>query len=725
MNYSSKFNSNSPTSIRSHTAADGPHGERASSGPAELRSGDYAESSQDSYSVRRQCRETAPRGLKSLVSLAFLILILLSGCTTSPFSHSPAPVTPADCERAKAWETWLTADSKKQPEFCSKDASASPWCEISEKRPELQKSYMAWRKQRLSSNPGPKARAVRPSWGKNGKLLNLAALQKASVSSIIRGLSKTTRGHLKTLTAESLKSETCSGPLYLALGSAWENFLPKADFKLIAELYDRSAACVASEAEDVTNTRFRGGLFYYAANDFEKARELFEKAAAAPSSTRSRSLFWLYRTHLRLGDNGKADDTIDRLESLHPTSFHGILGIQFAERTPQVRSTSHWFNTRASNAPQLNSLLEAAETLQSCSALAGSIPLTNWAIGQLPPQPDPKLLLYIAKLRETAGENPVKIAIAADALSANPNLVSRETLELFYPRPFWNFFEAQKNVIDPYFLTAVSRQESAFDPGAVSSAKAVGLLQIIPSTGRRFKRSANLRSPKDNVEVGARYLSALLKSTDGKVHHSLASYNAGPGKVKLWVTRYQTNDPILFTDLIPYRETREYVAAVLRNYFWYRTLYGNQADASAVVAGAFPADHGSVVALRQASTPVGKVAEKSTEKPAEKPAEKVAEQIPATEKAIAKAPKDTPSSSQEVPDLSADKKAAGDSQDKPAASAEAAAKVAEDKISGSVGGGDSEAAAAELAPGNAADEDMNQLPDDISIAPEIDKSQPN
>gem|GEM_PF-5815097 len=579
---------------------------------------------------------------------------------------------------------------------------------------------MAWRKQRLSSHPAPKARAVRPSWGKNDKLLNLAALQKASVSAIIRGLSKTTRGHLKTLTAESMKSETCSGPLYLALGSAWENFLPKADFKLIAELYDRSAACVASEAEDVTNTRFRGGLFSYAAGDFEKARELFEKAASAPSSTRSRSLFWLYRTHLRLGDNGKAEDTIDKLESLHPTSFHGILGIQFAERTPQVRSTSHWFNTRASNAPQLNSLLEAAETLQSCSALAGSIPLTNWAIGQLPPQPDPKLLLYIAKLRETAGENPVKIAIAADALSANPNLVSRETLELFYPRPFWNFFEAQKAVIDPYFLTAVSRQESAFDPGAVSSAKAVGLLQIIPSTGRRFKRNANLRAPKDNVEVGARYLNALLKSTDGKVHHSLASYNAGPGKVKLWVTRYQTNDAILFTDLIPYRETREYVAAVLRNYFWYRTLYGNQADASAVVAGAFPADHSSVVAPRQASTPVGKVADKSTDKPVEK----VAEQTPAKEKELAKAPKDLPSSSKEVPDL-AEKKEAGDSQEKPAASTESAAKVAEDKISGAAGA-DSEAAAADLAPGTAAaDEDMNQLPDDISIAPEIDKSQPN
>jgi hypothetical protein len=290
---------------------------------------------------------------------------------------------------------------------------------------------------------------------------------------------------------------------------------------------------------------------------------------------------------------------------------------------------------------------------------------------------------------------------------------------LFYPRPFWNFFEAQKTVIDPYFLTAVSRQESAFDPGAVSSAKAVGLLQIIPSTGRRFKRNANLRSPKDNVEVGARYLNALLKSTDGKVHHSLASYNAGPGKVKLWVTRYQTNDAILFTDLIPYRETREYVAAVLRNYFWYRTLYGNQADASPVVAGAFPADHTSVVALRQASTPMGKAAEKVAEKAAEKPAE----QIPVTEKQIAKAPKELPTASKEVPDL-ADKKDAGDSQDKPAASAEAAAKVAEEKISGAASGGDSEAAA-DLAPGTTTDEDMNQLPDDISIAPEIDKSQPN
>lgn len=733
----------------------------AKKGPADLRLALDNVTTQGGYSVRHQGRFAA---LAGVLSLAFV----LASCTAPPIAEPTGPtgepVTQADCNRAKAWEAWLIKEQKSLPSFClnasmenpdQTPASQSPtsvapakgkaaltgdnsWCEISAQRADFQKAYMTWRKNRLSSNPSPKGRAVRPKFGKGGKLTNLAELQKASISSILRGLGKSTRGHLKTVTEAALASESCSSALFLALGSAWENFLPKADFPLIGKLYERSADCGASEAEDATNTRFRGGLFFYASGDYAHARDLFAKSAAAPSSTRARSLFWLHRSHLKLGDKSAADSAIDKLESLHPTSFHGILGMALANRSNSLRSISRWYSPRSESA-SMNTLVQATEALQSCGAIAGSVVLSNWSIGQMPTPADPKNMLYIAKLRQNANEHPVKIAITADALAREPSLISQETLELFYPRPFWDAFDAQKKVLDPYFLLALARQESAFDPGAVSSAKAMGLLQLIPQTARRFRAKGSLRNPLHNVEVGARYMNFLIKASDGRVYHSLASYNAGPGKVKLWMKRYQTEDPMLFVDLIPYRETREYVSSVLRNYFWYRTLYGKDTEMAPVVAGAFPADAVAVTALRNATVPMSESERAAQIARAEKDA------------ATKEAPKETPNAvvakdakdakSAPVPELGPGKDkdagqsdAVADSGEKAQDSSKSGIRINKDQAlpylavdSQKTADVDEEKpAAASMAPGTAGSEDdSNVLPAEISVAPEIDKSPPN
>ncbi len=75
-----------------------------------------------------------------------------------------------------------------------------------------------------------------------------------------------------------------------------------------------------------------------------------------------------------------------------------------------------------------------------------------------------------------------------------------------------------------------------------------------------------------NVEIGAKYIIELLKKTNGQIHLALAAYNAGPNRLNTWSSRYTVDDPILFVDMIPFRETRDYVASVLRNYYWYRRI---------------------------------------------------------------------------------------------------------------------------------------------------------
>lgn len=75
-------------------------------------------------------------------------------------------------------------------------------------------------------------------------------------------------------------------------------------------------------------------------------------------------------------------------------------------------------------------------------------------------------------------------------------------------------------------------------------------------------------------------MAELRETMKGQLPLMIASYNAGEATVATWTQRYPTTDLLLFIDLIPYRETRDYVGFVLSNYFWYRRLYGENAGAT-------------------------------------------------------------------------------------------------------------------------------------------------
>lgn len=107
-------------------------------------------------------------------------------------------------------------------------------------------------------------------------------------------------------------------------------------------------------------------------------------------------------------------------------------------------------------------------------------------------------------------------------------------------------------------LHAVITAESAYDPNAISRAGAVGLMQLMPETAKRYGVS-NRRNPSDNVHGGTRYLRDLLKMFKNDVRLALAAYNAGEGAVK----KHGNKIP-------PYEETRNYVKKVIAYYKEYR-----------------------------------------------------------------------------------------------------------------------------------------------------------
>jgi soluble lytic murein transglycosylase len=158
--------------------------------------------------------------------------------------------------------------------------------------------------------------------------------------------------------------------------------------------------------------------------------------------------------------------------------------------------------------------------------------------------------------------------------------------ELLFPRPYWPTLkaDAQANGLDPFLVAALIRQESEFNAGAVSRANAVGLMQLLPSTGRSMARKDHVRrfnanellDPTVNLELGTTDLKRSIDHYDGQVEYALAAYNAGDSPVGQWIEAGGYNDVAEWVESIPYTETREYVESILRNREMYRAVYGGR-----------------------------------------------------------------------------------------------------------------------------------------------------
>ena len=153
---------------------------------------------------------------------------------------------------------------------------------------------------------------------------------------------------------------------------------------------------------------------------------------------------------------------------------------------------------------------------------------------------------------------------------------------ILFPEPYWETIQAEaaKNHLDPYLVASLIRQESEFNPGAVSHANAYGLMQMLPSVGKSMAReeglgqfqSFHLLDPETNIRLGTRYLRKTLDKFGGVTEYALAAYNAGDSRVEEWQAAgpYQGIDE--FVESIPFTETREYVEAILRNKETYKAI---------------------------------------------------------------------------------------------------------------------------------------------------------
>jgi soluble lytic murein transglycosylase len=199
---------------------------------------------------------------------------------------------------------------------------------------------------------------------------------------------------------------------------------------------------------------------------------------------------------------------------------------------------------------------------------------------------EPRLLLEAAQEAVIAGHVGAAIVTIRQIypqIEWRPfNEVPREVWLTAFAMPFQSSILSRSTQagVDPMLTAGLIRQESAYDPQAHSGANALGLMQLLPKTARRFAKQAKVRystpmlyEPDYNIHIGTIYF-AGLKRDFGSVESALAAYNAGEDRVTFWTTGQTYREPAEFVDSIPFTETREYVEIVTRNADIYRKLYG-------------------------------------------------------------------------------------------------------------------------------------------------------
>jgi len=229
--------------------------------------------------------------------------------------------------------------------------------------------------------------------------------------------------------------------------------------------------------------------------------------------------------------------------------------------------------------------LKLAEIAQRYGpSLAEVMALGSWkdARSALEGRDDPLMEAYIKENEEIFDEALVLLRDRAAAEMKEP-ASDVPAWQLLYPMPHCGKVKARAGQfgVDPFLVQAIAREESYFNRKARSSADAMGLMQLLPGTGRDAARWISLQkftpdmlfNADINIALGSRYLKSVLDFSGGAALFAVASYNAGPGAVQRWRSSLPTDDLDVFVECIPYDQTRDYVKKVFRSWYNYTRIY--------------------------------------------------------------------------------------------------------------------------------------------------------
>jgi soluble lytic murein transglycosylase len=376
-----------------------------------------------------------------------------------------------------------------------------------------------------------------------------------------------------------------------------------------AQYFYRLAVQLFPGAPEVAGAQFELAWAAHDAKNFAESSRLLTEHLAfyadRNTDNRGKAGYWAARDSERAGKLAEARALYDAMLARYDANWYGYLSRQRLEQlTKQGEAAGNFApdSTVARAAANLKPVTVADETAGQAEAdrlvkaeqlaAAGADDLAHAELDKaLEAAPaSPRLNLSKAKLHRARDENVQAFNVLRrsfpDYSQMKPEELTPDEWDVFYPLAFWDSIkqEAKARDLDPYTVAGLIRQESVFNPRAVSHADAYGLMQLLVPTARLTARRAGvddpitteklLGDPRLNIRLGTTYLRDQMDKY-GRIEYVAAAYNAGPGRVVQW----RASLPLQldeWTEAIPFKETRGYVQGVVRNSLQYRRLYDEQ-----------------------------------------------------------------------------------------------------------------------------------------------------
>ena len=397
---------------------------------------------------------------------------------------------------------------------------------------------------------------------------------------------------------EHMRATTPRSPwLESALLSAGNMYLLRKDYDRAIDYY-REIHQRFPDGTKAAYAHWKCAWLTYRQNRPDQARKYFEEQVEFYPGTNEvpNAMYWRARMAEDDRDYGVARAYYEKLSDRYRNYYYGVLARKRLALMPSapavtVASLQHIGSAKTydptaqvTDPPEDDLHYMRAKLLQNAGVTdlavrelqAGSSEGPSWE------------MLEIARIYSSGGEYYRALQALKRAISGyfayDINALPTEYWHGLFPRPYWDALRrySDENSLDPYLVASLIRQESEFNPAAISHANAYGLMQLLPRTGKGEAKKQGLQhystdsllNPTTNIELGTHYFRQMVDHFGGQIEYALAAYNAGEERVEDWRGSGTYRDIDEFVESIPFTETREYVQAIVRNAEVYKRVYG-------------------------------------------------------------------------------------------------------------------------------------------------------
>jgi len=397
---------------------------------------------------------------------------------------------------------------------------------------------------------------------------------------------------------EHMRATTPKSPwLESALLSAGNMYLLRKDYDRAVDYY-RELHERFPDGTKAAYAHWKCAWISYRQNRPEQAKKYFEEQIEFYPGTNEvpNAMYWRARMAEDDKDYGLARAYYEKLVDRYRNYYYGVLARKRLALMPTAPAASVALLQRVGSAKTYDPTAQVTDPPEDDlhymrAKLLENAGVTDLAVRELQAgsSEGPSWeMLEIARIYSSGGEYYRALQALKRAISGyfafDINALPAEYWHDLFPRPYWDALRrySDENGLDPYLVAALIRQESEFNPGAVSHANAYGLMQLLPRTGKGEAKKEGLQhyttdsllDPTTNIELGTHYFRQMIDHFGGQIEYALAAYNAGEERVADWRSSGTYRDIDEFVESIPFTETREYVQAIVRNAEVYKRVYG-------------------------------------------------------------------------------------------------------------------------------------------------------